>query len=102
MGADLLMTEQQQSYDKRSSYYEPSNLESDRSLPKNNSSNTVSSCYNSYNTNSIRSDYNDIYSINRKLMTQSKYEFNSKNSSSLSLHQMFSRNATGSYTGRFF
>jgi hypothetical protein len=93
--------EQQQSCDKRSSHYDPSNLESDSFLPKNNSSNSISSGYNSYNTNSIRSDNNDIYGINRKLMTQSKYEFNSKNSSSVSLHQMFSRNATGSFVGEW-
>jgi hypothetical protein len=33
--------EQQQSCDKRSCHYEPSNLESDIFLPKNNSSNKV-------------------------------------------------------------
>jgi hypothetical protein len=53
--------EQQQSCDKKSSHYEPSNLESDSFLPKNNSRNKVSIFYNSYNTNSIRSDNNDIY-----------------------------------------
>jgi hypothetical protein len=68
--------EQRQRCDKNGSHYESSNLESNSFLPKNNSSNSISSGYNSYSTNSIRSDNNDIYGINRKLMTQSKYEFN--------------------------
>lgn len=89
--------EQQQVCDKKSSHYESTNLESDPFMPKTISS--LSSGYNSMNTNSIRSDNNDIYGINRKMISHPKYAYNLK--SSVSMHQMLNRNGFGGYVGEW-
>jgi len=87
--------------DKKGSHYDSTNLESDSFLPKINSSNSISSGYNSMNTNSFRGDNNDIYGVNRKLISQSKYAFNLKNTSSISLHQMLNRKTGESFVGEW-
>lgn len=89
---------QQQVCDKKSSHYESTNSEPDNFLPKINSSNSISSGYNSFSTDSIRSDNNDIYGINKKLIFDPKYNFNLKSQSSVSLHQMY-RNGGAGYVG---